>query len=174
MSRFRPGVFTDNYPSNTILVTYSTSHFWLCGFTNHADLRSNWSKPTIPYMTETKGSAKCSPPPESSKSMFASICHVIKMQPKLHNSVDQGISKFVYLRLHLVVCFYPRPPAWPWSWGYTYLSLKSNDLRTTSWRCQYSNEEENSEDSTINNNSDMAGWTAWSTTENLRTGTKKI
>ena len=34
---------------------------------------------------------------------------------------------------------------------------KSNDIRTTSWRCRYSNEEENSEDSIINNNSDMAG-----------------
>ena len=34
---------------------------------------------------------------------------------------------------------------------------ESNDLQTTSWRCRYSNEEENSEDSTINNNSNMAG-----------------
>ena len=34
---------------------------------------------------------------------------------------------------------------------------ESNDLRMTSWRCRYSNEEENSEDNTINNNSDMAG-----------------
>ena len=38
MSRFRPEVFTNNNPSNTILVTYSTARFWVCGFTNHAGL----------------------------------------------------------------------------------------------------------------------------------------
>ena len=53
----------------------------------------------------------------------APMCQAFKMQPKLHNSADRGISKFVSLRLRLVVCFYPRPPAWPWSWGYTYLYL---------------------------------------------------
>ena len=42
---------------------------------------------------------------------------------------------------------------------------KSNNIRTTSWRCWYSNEEENTEGSIINNNSDMAGWTTWSMTE---------
>ena len=42
--------------------------------------------------------------------MFAPMCHAFKMQPKLHNSVGQGISKCVYLCLHPVVCFYPWPP----------------------------------------------------------------
>ena len=70
MLRVRPEVFTNNNPSNTILVTYSTARFWVCGFTNHADLRGNWSNPTIPYITEVKGSAKCSPPPENAKSML--------------------------------------------------------------------------------------------------------
>ena len=64
MLRVRPEVFTNNNPSNTILVTYSTARFWVCGFTNHADLKGNWSNPTIPYMTEVKGSAKCSPSPK--------------------------------------------------------------------------------------------------------------
>ena len=45
------------------------------------------------------------------------------MQLKLHNSADYGISKIFYLRLHLVVGFYPRPPVWPWSWGHTNLYL---------------------------------------------------
>ena len=40
------------------------------------------------------------------------------MQPGPHNSADQGIFKFVYLCLRLFVCIYPRPPVWPWSWGY--------------------------------------------------------
>ena len=55
--------------------------------------------------------------------IFALMCQAFKMQLRLHNSVDQGFSKFVYLRLCLVVCFYPWPPSWPWSWGYTYLYL---------------------------------------------------
>ena len=46
-----------------------------------------------------------------------------KMQPKLHNSADQANSKFVYLRLCLVVCFYPQPPTWPWLWGHSYRQL---------------------------------------------------
>ena len=67
--------------------------------------------------------------PRKCQSMFApkchncTMCHAFKMQPELHNSADRGIFKFVYLRLRLVVCFYPRPPAWPWSWGYAYLYL---------------------------------------------------
>ena len=69
--------------------------------------------------------------PRQCQSMFAPKCHnctmcsAFKMQPELHNSADRGIFKFVYLRLclRLVVCFYPRPPAWPWSWGYTYRHL---------------------------------------------------
>ena len=36
------------------------------------------------------------------------------MQLKLHNSADRGIYKSLYLRLRLVVCFYPRPSAWHW------------------------------------------------------------
>ena len=34
---------------------------------------------------------------------------------------------------------------------------KSNTDGTTGWRCSYQNEEENTEDSIINNNSDLAG-----------------
>ena len=56
MSRFCPGVFTNNTPSNTILVTFSTSCFWVCWFTDHADL-SNLHQ-AIPYTTEVKGSAE--------------------------------------------------------------------------------------------------------------------
>ena len=52
--------------------------------------------------------------------IFAPMCHAFKMQPNLHNSADRGISKFFYLRLHLVVCFYPQPPTWPWSRGHMY------------------------------------------------------
>ena len=39
--------------------------------------------------------------PENSKSMFAPMYHAFKMQPKLHNSADHGISKFVHLCLSL-------------------------------------------------------------------------
>ena len=55
--------------------------------------------------------------------MFAPICHAFKIQLKLHNSADHGISKFLYLRFCLVVCFYPQPPTWPWLWGRAYLYL---------------------------------------------------
>ena len=48
-----------------------------------------------------------------------------KMQPKLHNSANRGFSKFVYLSHCLVVCFYPQPPAWPWSWCHTYHQMAS-------------------------------------------------
>ena len=41
--------------------------------------------------------------PENSKSIFAPMCHAFQLQPKLHNSADQGIIKFVYLCLCLVV-----------------------------------------------------------------------
>ena len=37
--------------------------------------------------------------PKNAKSMFAPMCHAFKIQPRLHNSVDQGISKIVYLPL---------------------------------------------------------------------------
>ena len=40
MSRVRPEVYTNNNPSNTILLTFSTARFWACGLTNHADLSS--------------------------------------------------------------------------------------------------------------------------------------
>ena len=73
---------------------------------------------------------------KNAKSMFAPKCHICtvchafkmqpelhKMQPKQHNSADWGISKFSYLCLRLVVCFYPRPPTWHWSWGHMYRHL---------------------------------------------------
>ena len=115
MSHVRPEVFTNNNPSNTILVTYSTARFWVCGFTNHADL-SNLHQ-AVPYMTEVKGLLIYAMYPENAKSMFAPMCHIctmchaFKMQPELHNSVAQGISKVVYLRLCLVFCSsHDRPP----------------------------------------------------------------
>ena len=57
--------------------------------------------------------------------IFAPMCQAFKMQPQLCNSADRSISNFVYLGLHLVVvCFYPRPSAWPWPWrGHTYCQL---------------------------------------------------
>ena len=58
----------------------------------------------IPYTTKVKGLLIYAMYPENAKSMFAPMCHAFKMQPKLHimqpklhNSADQGISKFVYL-----------------------------------------------------------------------------
>ena len=45
------------------------------------------------------------------------------MQLKLHNSADRGISKFSYLHLRLVACFYPQSPTWPWLWGHTYRQI---------------------------------------------------
>ena len=65
--------------------------------------------------------------PKNAESMFALMCQAFKMQPEIHNSADRGISKFIYLRLHLVVCFYPRPPAWPWSWGHMYRQNSINE-----------------------------------------------
>ena len=79
--------------------------------------------PSDTPITKAKGSADSCRYPENAKSMFTPMCQAFKMQPKLHNSVDWGISKFVYLCLHLVVCFYPGPPAWPWLWGHTYRHL---------------------------------------------------
>ena len=38
MSCFRPENYSNSNPSSMILVTFSTAHFWVCGFTNHADL----------------------------------------------------------------------------------------------------------------------------------------
>ena len=87
----------------------------------------SWSFPVIPYMTEVKGSAGTALPPKMPSpclhpcAIFALMYHAFKRQPMLHNSADHDISKFVYLRLHLVVCFYP--PTWPWSWGHTYRHL---------------------------------------------------
>ena len=128
MSRFCPEVFTNNNPSNTILVTFSTARFWVCGFTNHADL-SNLHQ-AVPYMTEVKGllTRACTPKMPSPClhpcAIIAPMCHAFKMQPELHNSAYHSISKFVYLCLRLVVvCIYPQPPIWPWLWGYTYLYL---------------------------------------------------
>ena len=86
-------------------------------------------------MTEVKGLLTHAIYPENAKSIFAPMCRTFKMQPELHNmqrytrwaqasySANWGIPKFFYLRLRLVVCFYPRPPAWPWSWGCTYCQL---------------------------------------------------
>ena len=62
MSPFRPGVFTNKNPSNTILVTYSTSCFWVFGFTNHAGLRGNWSNLTIPKMPKPRVQPNAAPP----------------------------------------------------------------------------------------------------------------
>ena len=58
-----------------------------------------------------------------------------KMQPKLHNSADRNISKFFYLRICLVVCFCPWPPAWPWSWGHTYRQISVNWRVWSGWCC---------------------------------------
>ena len=80
-------------------------------------------------MTEVKGPARYSPPPKITSpclwscAIFAPMWYAFKMQPELHNSADHGISKFVYLRHCLVVCFYPRPSAWPWSWDHMYRHL---------------------------------------------------
>ena len=82
--------------------------------------------------------------PKNAISMFSPKCHNCTMcqcfqntaratqyaalhntQPKVHNSADRGNSKFVYLRLRLVVCFCPRLLAWPWSWGHTYRQIAS-------------------------------------------------
>ena len=41
---------------------------------------------------------------------FKMLLELHEMQQKLHNSANWGISKFVYLRLCLLLCFYPRPP----------------------------------------------------------------
>ena len=86
--------------------------------------------PGDPVYDWGQGFSRYSPPPKMPSpylhpsAIIAPCANAFKMQPELHNSADRGIFKFVYLRLHLVVCFYPRPPVWPWSWGYTCLRLR--------------------------------------------------
>ena len=51
---------------------------------------------------------------------------------------------------------------------------KSDDDGATSWRCSYQNEEENIENSSFNNNSDMAGWTTRLKKRKYCTGKQQI
>ena len=100
---FRPGVYTNNNPSNTILVTFSTSRFWVCGFTNHVDL-SNLHQAIKPKAEIKRKIADLYNIPQKCQvhicthvpflhpcAIFAPMCQAFKIQPKLHNSADQGI-----------------------------------------------------------------------------------
>ena len=86
MLRFRPEVFTNNNPSNTILVTYSTARFWVCGFTNHADLRDKLVKSgdlLHDWGQRTRPNAALSP---KMPSPYLHPCaNAFKMQPELHH-----------------------------------------------------------------------------------------
>ena len=84
---------------------------------NHADLSNHWSS-----CDQTWGWSQVSNCyyryPENVNIMFAPMSHICTHVPcfvntaKLHNSEDQDISKFVYMCLCLVVCFYRGHRVW--------------------------------------------------------------
>ena len=136
MSHFCYGGFTNNNPSNMILVTFSTARVWVCGFTSHVDLSSYCLSDNQAWGLSQAGDflklCRCTP-----KISIHFCTHVpcFLNAATLHNSVDRGISKFVYLRLHLVVCFYPWLPTCPWSWGHTYCQISVNECVWSECHC---------------------------------------